>query len=45
MVNSFTLTLRASDRRIWQIKAYVPAGEAAPRPRRLVMNGRVLLRD
>ena len=43
--DNFTLTLRASDGRIWQINAYVPAGETAPRPRRLVMNGRVLVRN
>ena len=43
--DNFTLTLRASDGRIWQINAYLPAGEAAPKPRRMVMNGRVLLRD
>jgi hypothetical protein len=43
--DNFTLTLRAADGRIWQINAYVPAGEAAPRPRRLVINGRVLARD
>ena len=43
--DNFTLTLRASDGRIWQINAYVPAGESAPRPKRLVINGRVLVRD
>jgi len=43
MLDSFTLTLRASDGRIWQINAYPPA--AAPRPRRVVMNGRVLVRN
>jgi len=43
--DNFTLTLRASEGRIWQINAYVPEGEAAPRPRRLVMNGRVLVRN
>ena len=43
--DNFTLTLRASDGRIWQINSYLPAGEAAPKPRRLVMNGRVLVRD
>jgi len=42
---SVGLTLRASDGRVWQINAYVPAGETAPRPRRLVMNGRVLVRN
>jgi hypothetical protein len=43
--DNFTLTLRANDGRIWQINAYVPTGEQLPRPRRLVINGRVLLRD
>lgn len=43
--DNFTLTLRTNDGRIWQINAYLPAGESAPRPRRLIMNGRMLLRD
>jgi len=43
--DDFTLTLRTSDGRTWQVNAYVPVGEAAPRPRRLVVNGRVLARD
>jgi hypothetical protein len=36
---------RATDGRIWQINAYVPVGEAPPKPRRLVINGRALIRD
>jgi len=43
--DNFTLTLRATDGRIWQINAYVPAGEGLPKPKRLVINGRALLRD
>lgn len=43
--DNFTLTLRANDGRIWQINAYVPVGEAPPKPRRLVINGRALIRD
>jgi hypothetical protein len=43
--DSFTLTFHASDGRIWQINAYVPPGENMTKPRRLVINGRALLRD
>ncbi|MCR4347789.1 MAG: hypothetical protein NUV55_11400 [Sulfuricaulis sp.] len=42
---NFTLTLRDRDGRVWQLNAYVPPGEALPRPRRLVINGRALVRD
>lgn len=41
----FTLTLRAADGRLWQINGFVPPGEDATRPNRLVINGRQLLRD
>ncbi len=43
--DQFTLTLRSNDGRVWQVNAYVPAGESGPRPQRLVINGRVLARD
>ncbi len=42
---AFTLDLHDRDGRVWQINAYVPPGESLPRPRRLVINGRPLLRD
>lgn len=42
---AFTLTLNDRDGRVWQINAYVPPGEGPPRPRRLVVNGRALVRD
>lgn len=44
-LENFTLTLRDRDGRVWQINAYVPPGEALPRARRLVINGRALVRD
>ncbi len=43
--NQFTLTLNSSDGRQWQINAYIPPGENTSTPRRLVINGRQLLRD
>lgn len=43
--DQFTLTLRSSDGRVWQVNAYVPAGDAPPRPQRLVINGRMLARE
>ncbi len=42
---AFTLTLNDRDGRIRKINAYVPPGETLPRPSRLVINGRALLRD
>jgi len=44
-LENFTLTLRDRDGRIWQINAYVPPGEPLPAARRLVINGRALVRD
>jgi len=43
--DNFTLTLRTNDGRTWQINAYVPPGENAAKPKRLVINGRALVRD
>jgi hypothetical protein len=37
--------LHDRDGRIWQINACVPTGESATKPARLVINGRVLVRD
>lgn len=45
MLENFTLTLRDRDGRVWQVNAYVPPGETPPKPRRLVINGRALIRD
>jgi hypothetical protein len=42
--DAFSLTLRDNDGRVWRINAYVPAGEEMPRARRLVINGRALVR-
>ncbi len=42
---AFSLTLNDRDGRVWQINAYVPPGETLPRARRLVVNGRALVRD
>ena len=44
-LEDFTLTLRDRDGRVWQFNIYLPPGESAPRPRRLVINGRSLVRD
>ena len=43
--DNFTLTFRTDDGRIWQINAYMPAGESAPRPARLIVNGYQLVPD
>lgn len=43
--DNFTLMLRTNDGRVWQINAYVPPGEPLPGARRLVINGRALMRD
>lgn len=43
--DAFTLTLSDGDGRVWRINAYLPPGETLPRPRRLVINGRPLVRD
>lgn len=42
---AFTLTLADRDGRVWRINAYLPPGESPPSPRRLVVNGRALVRD
>ncbi|MDH5199038.1 MAG: hypothetical protein OEY20_17480, partial [Gemmatimonadota bacterium] len=42
--DAFSLTLRDVDRRVWRINAYIPAGQTLPRPERLVINGRALVR-
>ena len=43
--DAFTLTLVDRDGRIWKINAWIPPGESPPRPRRLVINGRTLVRE
>lgn len=43
--DDFTLTFKTNDGRIWQINAYIPAGDSPPRPKRLVINGYQLLAD
>ena len=44
-LENFTLILRDRDGRVWQVNAYVPPGESLPAARRLVINGRALVRD
>ena len=44
-LSAFALTLHDRDGRLWQINAYVPPGEALPMAGRLVLNGRLLVRD
>ncbi|HXH72089.1 MAG TPA: hypothetical protein VNI58_04665 [Mariprofundaceae bacterium] len=43
--DSYTLTFHTSDGRVWQINAYIPPGESMKNPRKLVINGKELLKD
>jgi len=43
--DDFTLTCKTDDGRVWQINAYIPAGESPPKPKHLIINGYQLLAD
>ena len=43
--DDFTLRFKTNDGRVWQINAYIPAGESMPKPKRLIINGYQLLAD